>query len=243
MGLFKKLMKNIQDQSVSIERLPKDFKGIKSLPVDATPVSSQPAYTPAGLEALIRPPRTDPGNQEDMRKLMEMQRQTFRSFLAPPPPPPVSFPIDGGDLGLPMKPGIPMPPGTTFLPRSEVNYAPSRKQIQDALDDLPRGVPVAGIGSVPMPDIPYQIPQITTPVELPKLPVDLPLNLPIQVPPVDNFVMPEMPIGLPAIQLPFEIPTLPQVAMMPNVSPVAMPAMRLARANPSDFGAIGRGDR
>ena len=103
MGIFKKLIKNLQDQSMSIERLPtvgtsnkgigsmlgskKKQKGFMSLPVDLTPVSPQPAYTPAGLEALIRPPRTDPGNQEDMRKLMEMQRQTFRSFLAPPPPP------------------------------------------------------------------------------------------------------------------------------------------------------------
>ena len=104
MGFFKKLMKNVkdqamQDQSVSIERLPTEPKGISSmlggkkkqkgfmpLPVDLTPVDPRPAPVPTGIEALIRPPRTDPGGQEDMRKLMDMQKQTFRSFLAPPPP-------------------------------------------------------------------------------------------------------------------------------------------------------------
>ena len=112
--------------------------------------------------------------------------------------------------------------------------------IQEILDNLPKGVGVGGIGSVPVPDIPYEIPQITVPADLPKLPVDLPIELPIQVPPVEDFIMPSLPvelplqlpqienIGIPAIQLPFEIPTFPQVAMMPNVSPVAMPAMKMA---------------
>lgn len=257
MGFFRKLMKNVKDrtdmqnQSVSIERLPTDFKGIESLPVDATPVSPQPAYTPAGLEALIRPPRTDPGGQEDRRKLMDMQRQTFRSFLAPPPSdfvvqPGPYFPVDGSDLGLPRAGGrgTPMPPGTIF--EGEVGGTPIN--IQEILDNLPKGVGVGGIGSISVPDIPYEIPQITVPVDLPRLPVDLPIDLPIQVPPVEDFVMPSLPvdlplqlpqienIGIPAIQLPLEIPSLPQVAMMPSVSPVAMPAMRMARATPSMAG-------
>jgi hypothetical protein len=258
MGFFKKLMKNVkdqamQDQSVSIERLPTEPKGIGSMlggkkkqkGFMPLPVDPRPAPVPTGIEALIRPPRTDPGGQEDMRKLMDMQRQTFRSFLAPPPPDVVSlpyFPVEGGDLGLPTGPGTPMPPGTIF--EGEVGQI----DIQDILDSLPKGVNVGGIGSIPVSDIPYEIPQITVPADLPKLPVDLPIDLPIQVPPVEDFVMPSLPvelpiqlpqienIGIPAIQLPLEIPSLPQVAMMPSVSPVAMPAMRMARATPSMAG-------
>ena len=112
-------------------------------------VAAQPA--PTGIEALIRPPRADPGGQEDMRKLMDMQRQTFRSFLAPPPPDVVSlpyFPVDGGDLGLPRAggPGTPMPPGTIF--EGEVGGTPIN--IQDIINNLPTGVGVGGIGSIPV---------------------------------------------------------------------------------------------
>ena len=39
----------------------------------------------AGLESLINPPRTAIGGEEDRDKLMEMQRQTYRNFLAKPP--------------------------------------------------------------------------------------------------------------------------------------------------------------
>ena len=180
---------DMQDQSMSIERLPTDFKGIKSLPVDATPVSPQPAYTPAGLEALIRPPRTDPGGQEDMRKLMEMQRQTFRSFLAPPPDaviqPGPSFPIDGGDLGLPMNPGMPAPGGVVFEPEL------GNIDIQEILDNLPRGVDVGGgIASVPVPDIPFQIPEITDLPQISQIPI---MPLAPQLPIMPSFEVAPMP--------------------------------------------------
>ena len=241
--------------------------------------ASKTPPAPTGIEALIRPQRTDPNNQQDMQRLMDMQRQTFRSFLAPPPvvrTPTIPYlPIDGGDLGLPMNPGTPVTGGVIMEPggpmfEDQLNYAPSTKQIQDILDDLPKGVGVGGIGNIPIPDIPYEIPQITAPqlpvdipfqlppeleqqIAVPQLPIDtpfelppeleqqiavpqLPIDLPLQLPQIEN-------VGLPAIQLPFEIPALPQVAMMPSVSPVAMPAMRLARAEPNNFGAIGRGER
>jgi len=310
MGFFRKLVKNVKDQamkdqSVSIERLPTESKGIGSMlggttrrkrkknpnleafynsPAykdfqDSGGIGTMDMYTasdgsifgsgtvgrmyeqflkdqtasksppaPTGIEALIRPPRTDPGGQEDMRKLMDMQKQTFRSFLAPPPavkqPTAPYIPIDGGDLGLPTGPGTPMPPGTIF--EGEVGGTPIN--IQDIIDNLPKGVGVGGIGSIPIPDIPYEIPQITVPADLPKLPVDLPIELPLQLPQIEEFTAPSLPIdlplqlpqieniGIPAIQLPFEIPSLPQVAMMPSVSPVAMPAMRMARATPSMAG-------
>jgi hypothetical protein len=300
MGFFRKLVKNVkdkaalQDQSVSIERLPKDggamidpaapdaqigaggkgaggigsILGGRTRRKELMPVPMPVAPpAPTGIEALIRPQRTDPNNQQDMQRLMDMQRQTFRGFLAPPPvvrTPTIPYlPIDGGDLGLPMNPGTPAPGGVIMEPggpmfEDQLNYAPSTKQIQDILDNLPKGVGVGGIGNIPIPDIPYEIPQLTAPQELldsisnpatiplpfqlppeleqqiavPQLPIDLPL----QLPQIEN-------VGLPAIQLPFEIPALPQVAMMPSVSPVAMPAMRLARAEPNNFGAIGRGER
>ena len=121
----------MKDQRFSIERLPNTVGGAKLDPaapdaqigaggkgaggigsmlggttrrkkVPATISNLQSAPVPTGIEALIRPPRTDPGGQEDMRKLMDMQRQTFRSFLAPPPPdvviqpgPYFPFPVDG----------------------------------------------------------------------------------------------------------------------------------------------------
>ena len=182
MGFFKSLTKKVreqaealQDQSMGMERMPTKSRGGLSslfgtmstrrptgfmpLPIDLTPVDPRPAPVPTGLEALIRPQRTDPGGQEDMRKLMDMQRQTFRSFLAPPPavvqPQPV-FPIDGGDLGLPMEPGTPAPGGVVFEPEL------GNIDIQTILDNLPRGVGIGGgIGSMPIPDMPYQIPQIT----------------------------------------------------------------------------------
>tara|TARA_R110000824_G_scaffold75943_2_gene192558 strand:- start:493 stop:1410 length:918 start_codon:yes stop_codon:yes gene_type:complete len=298
MGFFRKLAKNVkdkaalQDQSVSIERLPTESKGLSSLlgsrtkrkknpnleafynsPMykdfqDSGGIGTMDMYTasdgsifgsgtvggmyeqflkdqaasktppaPTGIEALIRPERTDPNNQQDMQRLMDMQKQTFRSFLAPPPvvqqPTAPYIPIDGGDLGLPMNPGTPAPGGVIFDPEvGEID-------IQEILDNLPKGVGVGGIGNIPIPDIPYEIPQLTAPqlpVDIPfQLPPELeqqiavpqlPIDLPLQLPQIEN-------IGLPAIQLPFEIPAMPQVAMMPSVSPVAMPAMKMARATPS----------
>ena len=234
MGFFRKLAKKAkelaEDQSVSVERMPTEYKGIGSLGFlgvpqpkrdMVNPVQPQMPVTPpapTGIEALIRPMRTDPNNQQDMQRLMDMQKQTFRSFLAPPPPQPAtSFgPIDGTSLGLPMGPGTPAPAGVVMEPvelggpmfEDQLNYAPSTKQIQDILDNLPRGVPVPGIPSIPIPDIPYQIPQITEMSQIP--------------------------------QVPFAVPQLP---IMPSVGVSPMPAMRLARAEPNDFGAIGRGDR
>ena len=180
---------------------------------DQAASKSPPA--PTGIEALIRPPRTDPGGQEDMRKLMDMQKQTFRSFLAPPPavkqPTAPYIPIDGGDLGLPTGPGTPMPPGTIF--EGEVGQI----DIQDILDSLPKGVGVGGIGSIPVPDIPYEIPELTVPQELldsisnpatiPLPTIESPIDLPIQVPPVEDFVMPSLPL-----ELPLQLPQLEQVA-------------------------------
>ena len=236
MGFFRKLTKNVKDQamrdqSMSVERMPTESKGLSSLLSGRTrrkelmplpmPVAPPP---PTGIEALIRPMRTDPNNQQDMQRLMDMQRQTFRGFLAPPPPPPPqptrSFgPIDGTSLGLPMGSGTPVPAGVVMEPLipktkhlydDQLDYAPSTKQIQDILDDLPQGVPIPGIPSIPIPDIPYQIPQIT---EMPQIP-----------------------------QVPY-MPFTPQLPIIPSVGVSPMPAMRLARAELNDFGAIGRGDR
>jgi hypothetical protein len=301
MGFFKNLTKKakdkaaMQDQSVSIERLPTESKGLGSLLgstrrktnpnleaflnsqmykdfQDRGGIGTMDMYTasdgtefgsgtvgkmyekflkeqaasksppaPTGIEALIRPMRTDPNNQQDMQRLMDMQKQTFRSFLAPPPPQPAtSFgPIDGTRLGLPMGPGTPAPAGVVMEPvepggpmfEDQLNYAPSTKQIQDILDDLPRGVPVPGIPSIPIPDIPYQIPEIT---EMPQIP---------QVPLVPQ--MPQIPQVPLVPQMPFvpQVPFTPQLPIMPSVGVSPMPAMRLARAELNDFGAIGRGDR
>ena len=164
---------------------------------------------PTGIEALIRPQRTDPNNQQDMQRLMDMQRQTFRSFLAPPPvvqqPTAPYIPIDGDDLGLPMNPGTPAPGGVIFEP--EVGNI----DIQEILDSLPKGVGVGGIGSVPIPDIPYEIPQITAPGVLPidipfQLPPELeqqiaipqlPIDLPLELPQIENLAIPQLPIDLP----------------------------------------------
>ena len=262
MGFFKNLKKGIQDkidmqdQSVSIERLPTESKGLRSLlggttrrkreknpnleafynsPMykkfqDEGGIGTMDMYSasdgsifssgtvgrmyeafldslseskpaPTGIEALIRPPRTDPGNQEDMRKLMGMQRQTFRSFLAPPaPPPPKAFPVTGADLGLPTGPGTPAPPGVVFEP--EIGNI----DIQEILDNLPTGVTMgSGIASVPVPDIPYQIPQIT--------------DFPVATFPVTSMT-----------------PLAPQFAVVPDIQPVTMPAMRMARVTPDmDF--------
>jgi hypothetical protein len=252
----------MQDQSVSIEKLPKGIGSIlggrtRRKKLDPNPITPlprvietdpRPAPVPTGIEALIRPPRTDPGGQEDMRKLMEMQRQTFRSFLAPPPavkqPTAPYIPIDGGDLGLPTGPGTPMPPGTIF--EGEVGQI----DIQDILDSLPKGVGVGGIGSIPVPDIPYEIPELTVPqelldsisnpattplptielpIDLPKSPVDLPIDLPIQVPPVEDFVMPSLPL-----ELPLQLPQLEQVvtpSLPINIPQSAVDALGIGALN------------
>ena len=61
-----------------------------------------------GLASLINPTPVNPGGQEDRQKMMDMQRETYRRFLAPPAPPPVTPPI--------LPPGTPQPgtpqPGT-----------------------------------------------------------------------------------------------------------------------------------
>jgi len=253
MGFFRKLAKNVkdkaalQDQSVSIERLPTESKGLRSLlggmtkrkknpnleafynsPMyknyqdeggigtmdmytasdgsifgsgsvgrmyekfleDQTASKSPPA--PTGIEALIRPQRTDPNNQQDLQRLMDMQRQTFRGFLAPPPvvqqPTAPYIPIDGGDLGLPMNPGTPAPGGVIF--EGEVGGTPIN--IQEIIDNLPKGVGVGGIGNIPIPDIPYEIPQITAPGALP---IDTPFQLPPEL--EQQIAIPQLPIELP----------------------------------------------
>ena len=181
MSFFKKLVKNInaqaalKDQSVSVERMPTESRGglsslfggmTKRRPIKTPTPPTLVAPPSTGIEALIRPQRTDPNNQRDMQRLMDMQKQTFRSFLAPPPPQPAtSFgPIDGTSLGLPMGEGTPAPAGVVMEPggpmfEGETNIDPD--VIQDIIDNLPQGVSIPGIGSIPIPDIPYQIPQIT----------------------------------------------------------------------------------
>ena len=80
------------------------------------------------------------------------------------------------------------------------------------MPSLPVELPIDFNTYEKVPDINIQMPN----------PLDsVPANLPVELPQIEN-------IGIPAIQLPLEIPALPQVAMMPSVSPVAMPAMRMA---------------
>ncbi len=304
MGFFRKLAKNVkdkaalQDQSVSIEKLPADAQksagGIGSMlggmtkrkknpnveafynsPMyknyqDSGGIGTMDMYTasdgsifgsgtvggmyeqflkdqaasktppaPTGIEALIRPERTDPNNQQDMQRLMDMQRQTFRSFLAPPPSdvviqPGPYFPIDGGDLGLPMNPGTPAPGGVIF--EGEVGGTPIN--IQEILDSLPKGVGVGGIGNIPIPDIPYEIPQLTAPqlpVDLPfQLPPELeqqiaapqlPIDLPLQLPQIENLAVPQLPIDLP-FQLPPELEQQIAVPQLPLELPLQLPQIQ-----------------
>ena len=256
MGLFKKLMKNVKDQARSIDRLPTEPKGIGSIlggrtrrkELDPNVINPslprvietdpRPAPVPTGIEALIRPQRTDPGGQEDMRKLMDMQRQTFRSFLAPPPPdfviqPGPYFPVDGGDLGLPTGPGTPMPPGTIF--EGEVGGTPIN--IQEILDNLPKGVGVGGIGSIPVPDIPYEIPQITVPGvsgfdldERDAIDSGVPMQVPQEL--LDSVSNP-VTIPLPTIEPPISLPKLPidlpvdLPIQVPPVEDFVMPSLPL----------------
>ena len=161
MGFFRKLVKNVKDQamrdqSMGMERMPRESRGglsslfgtMSTRRPRQTMVVPAPAPAPTGIEALINPMRTDPGGQEDMRKLMDMQRQTFRSFLAPPPAVQQAIPVTGQDLGLPMGPG-------------------------------------GGIGSIPMPNIPIQLP------EIPQTPIVMPLAP--QIPIMPSFDVAPMP--------------------------------------------------
>ena len=207
-------------------------------------VDSRPA--PTGIEALINPMRTDPGNQEDLRKLMDMQRQTFRSFLAPPPEvQQQAFPVTGQDLGLPMGPGTPAPGGVIF--EGEVGGTPIN--IQDIIDNLPTGIGVGGIGSIPVPpNIPYEIPQITVPVtDMP--PVDLPIDFNTYERVPDINIQMTNPLDSVPVSLPFQLPSVPQVPvmplapqmpMMPSFDVAPMPAMRLPRVRPDTKGLIDR---
>jgi len=146
-------------------------------------VAAQPA--PTGIEALINPMRTDPGGQEDMRRLMDMQRQTFRSFLAPPQETTQALPITGQDLGLPMGPGTPAPGGVIFEP--EVGNI----DIQEILDNLPTGVTIGGgLGSIPVPNIPIQLPQIDDIPQIPQIPI---MPLAPQIPIMPSFDVAPMP--------------------------------------------------
>lgn len=199
---------------------------------DQAASKSPPA--PTGIEALIRPQRTDPNNQQDMQRLMDMQKQTFRSFLAPPPvvqqPTAPYIPIDGGDLGLPMNPGTPTPGGVVFEP--EIGNI----DIQEILDNLPKGVGVGGIGNIPIPDIPYEIPQITTPIELP---VDIPFQLPPEL--EQQIAVPQLPIDIPldfntyervpdvSFSMPNPLDSVPAnlPLQLPQIENVGLPAIQL----------------
>ena len=66
------------------------------------------------VNSLVNPRRTDPGGQEDRQKMMDMQRQMYRRFLAPPPPgetppetPPVTPPVTPGEPPITLPPGYP----------------------------------------------------------------------------------------------------------------------------------------
>ena len=193
MGFFRKLVKNVKDQamrdqSMGMERMPRESRGglsslfgtMSTRRPRQTMVVPAPAPAPTGIEALINPMRTDPGGQEDMRKLMDMQRQTFRSFLAPPPAVQQAIPVTGQDLGLPMGPGTPAPGGVVFEP--EVGNI----DIQEILDNLPTGTIIGGgIGSIPMPNIPTQLP------EIPQTPIVMPLAP--QIPIMPSFDVAPMP--------------------------------------------------
>tara|TARA_R110000824_G_scaffold161141_1_gene336353 strand:+ start:830 stop:1684 length:855 start_codon:yes stop_codon:yes gene_type:complete len=277
MSFFKKLVKNInaqaalKDQSVSVERMPTESRGglsslfggmTKRRPIKTPTPPTLVAPPSTGIEALIRPQRTDPNNQRDMQRLMDMQKQTFRSFLAPPPPQPAtSFgPIDGTSLGLPMGEGTPAPAGVVMEPggpmfEGETNIDPD--VIQDIIDNLPQGVSIPGIGSIPIPDIPYQIPQITEDTRILQVGTGYPLRGSVPLRSKEELMAglaldpayQEMGIGtlpqvamMPSIpqiptipsvpQIPM-IPSVPQVTMMPSMNTTTMPAMRMARATPS----------
>ena len=112
--------------------------------VQGAPATNQLASIYGGgpsLASLINPPRTDPGGQEDMDKLMEMQRQSFRRFLAPPPgetPPPGTTP-----------PGTTSPVGPPVLPPD----LPGIPGI--GIPGIPGAPNVPGIGGIP--ELPFDI--------------------------------------------------------------------------------------
>ena len=146
--------------------------------VQGAPATNQLASIYGGgpsLASLINPPRTDPGGQEDMDKLMEMQRQSFRRFLAPPPeetPPPGTTPpgttppgttppgttppgipgIGIPGIGIPGIGGIPSLPGIGGIP--EIPGIPNVPNVPPGIPNVPNvppGTPnVPGIGGVPV---------------------------------------------------------------------------------------------
>ena len=75
-----------------------------------------------GLASLINPPRTDPGGEEDRQKMMDMQREMYRRFLAPPPgeTPPVIPPVTPPVTPPVIPPGYPGPD----FPGPEIPWTP-----------------------------------------------------------------------------------------------------------------------
>ena len=127
------------------------------------------------LTSLVNPLRTDPGGQEDRDKLMEMQRQSFRRFLAPPPeetPPPGTTPPGTTPPGVPpvLPPNLPGIPGIGF---PGIGGIPSFPGI-GGIPEMPNVDPIEleekygitmpdleGIAGLPMiPQIPIQPPVI-----------------------------------------------------------------------------------
>ena len=96
-------------------------------PPIGAPVPGQPSQRPLASErllnlyagapsvdSLVNPPPIDPGGQEDLQKLMDMQRETYRKFLVQPAPPgvtPPGGPPGGQPINPPGPPGIGFPPG------------------------------------------------------------------------------------------------------------------------------------
>jgi hypothetical protein len=152
----------------------------------SSPATNQLASIYGGgpsLTSLVNPPRTDPGGQEDRDKLMEMQRQSFRRFLAPPPeetPPPGTTP-----------PGT-TPPGTT--PPGVPPVLPPN------LPGIP-GIGIPGIGGIP------SFPGIGGIPEMPNVdPIELEEKYGITIPDLEGIV------GLPMIpEIPIQPPVIPQI--------------------------------
>ena len=67
----------------------------------------------------------------------------------------------------------------------------AKNYIQEILDNLPRGVDVGGgIASVPVPDIPFQIPEITDLPQISQIPI---MPLAPQLPIMPSFEVAPMP--------------------------------------------------
>jgi len=157
------------------------------------------------VNSLVNPTRTDPGGQEDRQKMMDMQRQMYRRFLAPPPgedppvtpplTPPVTPPITPGEPPITLPPGY--PPIDIDFDELEEKYGFTPEDYMPNIDP--------NFSSVDFRDLPVGLPSITPDIDID--PVDY--NIPeIDLSGIDlsnfdpNIMVPrgqdrEMPVGLP----------------------------------------------